>query len=228
MTFLVSAALLLRLRLPSRVASEASTSFWRDFVAGWDEFRSRTWVWLMVVHWSLLLLFAEAPLDVLGPVTARRSLGGPASWGAIEAGFALGLFGGRLVAARCSPARPMFASAIALLAAAPAYALLASGAWIPFIVLSRFVAGLSFTLYGTLWTTTLQQLVPADRLSRVTSYEWLGSMAFMPLGYVLAGPAAGGFGISPVLWFSSGWVVVSTVFVIFRRSVRSLRSPSAL
>jgi MFS family permease len=224
-TFLASALLLLRLRLPARAAPSAS-SFRRDLVAGWAEFRSRTWVWLMVLHWSLLLLLAEAPLDVLGPIVSSQSLGGAAAWGAIEAGFALGLLGGRLAAARFSPRRPMLASAIALLAAAPSYALLAGGAWLPAIVTGRFIAGVSFSLYGTLWTTALQQLVPAERLSRVTSYEWLGSMAFMPLGYVLAGPMSEVFGTSRILLFSSCWVVASTTFIIAQKSVRRLRSPS--
>ena len=119
MTFLVSAALLLRLRLPSRVASEASTSFWRDFVAGWDEFRSRTWVWLMVVHWSLLLLFAEAPLDVLGrSPLVDRSAGLPpgvrsrpdSPWGSSAAGWSPPASPRRDRCSRapspCSPLRP--------------------------------------------------------------------------------------------------------------------------
>jgi hypothetical protein len=163
-------------------------------------------------------------LDVLGPVVATRSLGGAEAWGVIEAGFALGLLGGRLVAARYSPARPMFASALALLVAVPSYALLAGPAWLPAIVVARFIAGASFTFYGTLWMTTLQQFVPAERLSRVTSYEWFGSMAFMPLGYVLAGPLSEAIGTSRVLWLSSVWVLASTVLVAAHTSVRKLRS----
>jgi MFS family permease len=223
LTFLASAVILTRLRLPGR-ANPTSSSFRRDLVEGWAEFRSRTWVWLMVLHWSFLLLLAEAPLDVLGPVVATRSLGGAEAWGVIEAGFALGLLGGRLVAARYSPARPMFASALALLVAVPSYALLAGPAWLPAIVVARFIAGASFTFYGTLWMTTLQQFVPAERLSRVTSYEWFGSMAFMPLGYVLAGPLSEAIGTSRVLWLSSVWVLASTVLVAAHTSVRKLRS----
>jgi hypothetical protein len=35
--------------------------------------------------------------------------------------------------------------------------------------------------------TTLQELVPADKLGRVSSVDWLGSLALMPVGLAVDG-----------------------------------------
>jgi hypothetical protein len=43
-------------------------------------------------------------------------------------------------------------------------------------------------LFSAMWETTLQREVPEDKLSRVSSYDWMGSIAFLPAGYALAGP----------------------------------------
>ena len=32
--------------------------------------------------------------------------------------------------------------------------------------------------------------IPADALSRVSSYDWMGSLALLPLGFAIAGPVA--------------------------------------
>jgi hypothetical protein len=76
-TFAVSAAFLTNLRLPPRLA-RARTSFLHDLRAGWGEFRSRSWVWSIVLAASLGNMFWAA-FGVLGPVVADRELGGAAS-----------------------------------------------------------------------------------------------------------------------------------------------------
>lgn len=53
-------------------------------------------------------------------------------------------------------------------------------------------AGLGFL--GPVWDTSVQSAVPAHALARVTSYDWLLSLAAMPLGYALAPLAASAWG----------------------------------
>ncbi|MEJ8669970.1 hypothetical protein WKI71_20765 [Streptomyces sp. MS1.AVA.1] len=40
-----------------------------------------------------------------------------------------------------------------------------------------------------LWATTIQREIPERALSRVSSYDWFGSLAFAPLGLLVAGPS---------------------------------------
>src|ERR1700758_3492471 len=74
---------------------------------GWAEFRSHTWLWVIVAQFGVVLMAWYGAFSVLGPVVAREHLGGPAAWGAITAADALGLIAGGLLSLRYIPRRPM-------------------------------------------------------------------------------------------------------------------------
>ena len=59
-------------------------------------------------------------------------------------------------------------------------------------------------------------------LSRVTSYDWMGSLALLPLGYVLAGPLGEKFGATEVLIGGSLLALISLTSTLFVRDVREL------
>ena len=90
LTFLVSAAMLVRIRLPRR-ATVAVRNFARELREGWDEFWSRTWLWVIVLAALVDNAVFSGTFSVLGPVIAKEELGGAAAWGAI-----LGALRGRL------------------------------------------------------------------------------------------------------------------------------------
>ena len=73
------------------------------------------------------------------------------------------------------------------------------------------MAGISFG--SALWETTLQERIPNAVLSRVSSYEWLVSFAFMPIGFLLFGPLADAIGISTTFIVAAGVMVVANVLV---------------
>jgi hypothetical protein len=70
--------------------------------------------------------------------------------------------------------------------------------------------------------------VPADRLSRVSAYNWMGAMAFLPAGYAIAGPVAAAIGVSTTLWIGAAWIVATTVAVLCVRDVRDVRRDDAV
>jgi hypothetical protein len=91
------------------------------------------------------------------------------------------------------------------------------------IAVAAGLAGFAFA-YGTVvWDTTLQARIRPDRLSRVSAYNWMGSMAFLPAGYAIAGPVAMAIGVNVSLWIAAGWILVSTVVVLHVPGVRSVR-----
>ena len=81
----------------------------------------------------------------------------------------------------------------------PAFALFALGPplWVmaPLFVL----VGVGFALFGIWWDTALPERIPPHALSRVSSFDWMGSLALLPVGYLLAGPLAQAFGAVEVL-----------------------------
>jgi hypothetical protein len=81
-------------------------------------------------------------------------------------------------------------------------------------------------MFGLLWNTTMQQEIPADKLSRVYSYDALGSIALVPLGYALAGPAADAFGVQATLWGATAIAVLATLAVLTVHDVRTLERRS--
>jgi predicted MFS family arabinose efflux permease len=222
-TFAVSATSLALLRLPRSRREGERHSFLADLKGGWHELVTHTWLWVIVVWASTFLCLVIAPFLTLGPVIAKESLGGAAAWGIIAAGWGTGSLGGGLLALRWKPARPMLACTIFTLPIAPAVALLALRAPAPVIAVAQAVGGLGMGLFGAVWQTTLQQHVREDALSRVSAWDWMGSFAFLPLGFILAGPVSRAIGISTTLWISVGYLIVSTLAVLLVPSVRNLR-----
>jgi hypothetical protein len=66
--------------------------------------------------------------------------------------------------------------------------------------------------------------VPREAISRVSAYDWLGSLLFMPLGFALAGPVSNVIGIDSTLWAAAGLLLAANAAIIAVPSVRGLRS----
>jgi hypothetical protein len=222
-TFVISAWFLALMPLPphSRAAVEP---FLRELRDGWQEFRSRTWLWVGVLYSGLGNMLTLSPFLVLGPVISDRSLGGAAAWALIAGGFAVGAILGDLVALRFRPDRPILWFGLLLLPLAVAPASLALE--LPAVAIAALcvIPSAGLALANTVWITTVMQKIPPAALSRVTAYDWFGSLAFQPLGFALAGPAAALFGVEATLWISAAWGVGSTAVLVAIPDVRRIRS----
>jgi predicted MFS family arabinose efflux permease len=219
-TFAVSAAFLVNLRLPPRIAREAS-SFVDDLREGWDGFWSRRWVWSIVVTAGICTL-AWCAFSVLGPVVAERDLGGAAVWGTVMAALGVGALAGGLIAIRVQPRRPLVWHVVALAMFAVAPALLAAGVPTPVLAVGTFFAGAGLMLGDAVWDSTLQRNIPAESLSRVSSYDWLGSLALQPVGLVIWGPIAAAVGITPALWVAAALLLAAALAPLTVREVRTM------
>jgi MFS family permease len=221
-TFLVSAAFLIRLQVPQR-AARAATSFFSELRGGWREFTSRTWLWVDGVYSAAGNAAILAPMWTLGPLVAEESLNGASSWAAIVTCFGLGSVLGGLAVIRLNPERPVFAgvAALSLLALPPA--LLALPAETVVVAAGALCAGFGLIFFNTLFETTVQQHVPADALSRVASIDWMLSLALYPIGLALAGVVADEIGTGPTLAAAAVWAVGSTAIVLLVPSVREVR-----
>jgi predicted MFS family arabinose efflux permease len=221
-TFVVSAAFLALLGL-GRVAREARTRFVADLVEGWREFSSRTWVWVSVTHFAFFHLLVLAPFWVLTPIVADDELGGAGAYATILSAMGVGAILGGVVALRVEPRRPLATAFVLILFEVPVYLALAAAAPVALIASLAFVGAIAFNFANTLWNTILQANIPAHALSRVSSYDWLGSLVFLPAGYMLAGPAAEAFGVSETLVFAAAWSVASTLLVLSLEPIRGVR-----
>ena len=190
--FAVSAVL--TVALPRRAGASGALSprgLIGDLRDGWREFVSHEWLWVVVAQWSLLVLFFEAATGVVGPVLANAELGGAAPWSWILAAQAGGMLVGGLLAMRWRPPRPILAAVVATAISIP-LPFLSLGLGAPLIVsiATMGAAGVAFGIFGVLWATIMQLRVAPEALSRVSSYDALGSLLFQPVGLLLGGPAA--------------------------------------
>jgi len=196
-SFLLSAGLLMRLKLPSTLVG-AGEPFLAELSAGWKTFRSQRWLWGSISYFGVANL-AVAPFFVLGPVIAAHSLGGAGAWGIVMTGSAVGALLGSLIAIRLRPARPLFD--VMLLGTICGLPLLMLAR--PFSALVIAAAQLTAVAIGVvinaIWLTVLQANVPTDRISRVSAYDWLVSTVLQPIGFALAGPLAAAIGTSTTL-----------------------------
>ncbi len=221
-TYGTSALLLAMMHLPRRPAA-AATNILRELREGWQAFTEHTWVWLLTFWISLYFLVTYAPFFVLGPYVAQQDLGGASAWAVIVTGEAIGSLAGGLAGLRLRPRRPMFAIGALFSVTALQCVLLALRAPALAIGAAALLAGFAFS-YGTvIWDTSLQSMIPRDKLSRVSAYNWMGAMIFLPLGYAIAGPVADRIGISTSLWIGAAWIVVTTIAVLCVPSVRNFR-----
>jgi len=221
-TFAVSAFFLAQLQLPPHVKL-AAQSFLGDLREGWREFASRTWVWVIVLAASLGNMMSSI-FVVLGAVISKESLGGPGAWAAILAALGVGSLIGGVVSLRVHVRHPLFfGSSLLAFMALPA-ALLALRAPVVVIAAGTLLGGAGNMIFNSLWETALQQHIPPAALSRVSAYDWFGSLAFQPLGLVIAGPAAVAVGASTTLWISAAGLLAMAFLAVATPSVRHLEA----
>ena len=221
-TYFASGGILALMRLPvTRVAAE---NVLHELRTGWDEFTSHRWLWSIVVAAGFANMGWVAGTGVLGPVVAKRSLGGPAPWGAIVACEGAGLLLAGVAALRLRPRRPLFVGCIGFFGGGLLLVLLANVRVTAVLAAAALLAGFGNEFFGVLWETALQQHIPLDKLSRVSSYDALGSFVLIPLGFTAVGPIAHAIGVTQTLWLCAAVDVSATAFALSFRDVRRLEA----
>lgn len=231
--FVASAVSLQMMRL-APVAFPPRRSTIAELREGWQAFRSRRWLLVSVASLTFIVTIVFAPLDVLGPEVARAHLGGAGAWAAITTALGAGAVAGGLVGFRWKPRFPVRAGFLATLAGEPIMlALLGAGDPLLAIVVFAFISGAAGTVFNVFWFTLLQREIPAEELSRVSSWDYLGTYALQPIGLAAVGPIALAVGISATLYAAGALAALTTCTVLAIPAVRnfapaSLPAPVAL
>jgi MFS family permease len=220
-TYFAAAFLLGRIAIPrsARIRGANMVAELRD---GWREFRSRTWLWTIVVAFGFMNAAHSGASNVLGPAIAREELGGAAAWGAILAAQAAGLVAGGLLMLWLRPRRILLVACAAMALLLPGMLLLSVAAPVAVIAAGYLLAGVGIEIFGVFWDMSLQQNIPQEKLSRVYSYDALGSFVLIPLGLVAAGPLAAAIGTHETLWAAAAVIALGTLGMLAVRDVRTL------
>jgi MFS family permease len=235
LTYLVGGVFIAAIRVPSTRVVEAGSNVLRELREGWAEFSGRTWLWAIVAAAAFGNMANQIGFNVLGPVIADTELGGARAWGLIVAAMGVGFLLGGLTAFRVRPRRPLYFAQAVMVLGAGAMVGLALGLPTWGVALAAVVSGAAFELFGVFWELMIQQHVPRDRLSRVASYDALGSFVAIPVGQLLAGPLAAAVGVTAAVWLAVAVYVSAQVGALLVPDVRRLertdleaRAPTAV
>jgi MFS family permease len=198
-TFLVSAFFLTRVHPRARGAAPARQTLLAELREGYREVRSRAWIWVTVAVFAVALLLSFGPWTTLGPTIAEEQYGSSGVFGLLTAVMGAGTVLGALLGFRWRPRHPMRAGFLWCLPWPAVTAAFAITAPLALLIPLFAVAGVGLALFGIWWETALAERVPPHTLSRVSSYDWMGSLALLPIGYLLAGPLGDALGPEPVL-----------------------------
>lgn len=204
-SFFVSAAFLLPLLpLDARPRSQDETrraSPLADLREGFAIVLGLPWLWVTILIFSITNVTLAGPYSVALPFLVQENWNENVQilgflYAAFPVGYVLaGLYLGRLPRLRRRGVTAYVAAAVSGLMLA------VIGLPLPLVILmaAALINGASLEVFSLIWTNTLQELVPHDKLGRVSSIDNLGSFALLPVGFAAAGWAVEQWSASSVL-----------------------------
>jgi MFS family permease len=224
-SFFLAALFLALVRIPRTLRMEA-TNFVAELAVGWREFISRAWLWAIVLQFGFTNAIQLGTEGVLGPAIAKDHLGGAAAWGLVLTSQSLGLIAGGLLLLRLRPRRILLAATLGYLLTIPFLLVLAGPVSLVALFALAALSGIGLETFGILWDTTMQQEIPQDKLSRVSSYDSLGSFVLIPFGVAIAGPVSEVLGTRETILAAAAISVTATLAVLLVRDVRTIERAS--
>jgi MFS family permease len=224
-SYLLSALLLACVSVSALAAFERDqqkrSSFLSEMKGGLREVTSRRWLSAEIVYMCLGNILA-ASFPVLAPLICKQHYGGAAAYASLAVVSAVGMLAGGATMLSFKPRHPLRAG---VLAYTPAMLIgIALGLHLPLFVIDvlAFVRGVGGTMSNTFLWTALQEQIPPEAMSRVSSFEYGGSLSVTPIGYALVGPLSVAIGAGPALIAMCGAAVLLNPLVLLVRDVRNL------
>lgn len=188
-TFLIAGLLRWWVRI-ANLPPAVSAGMLNDLADGWRAVRSRRWLWLTIVVGSVVGAVFIAVVHVLGPGYAARELNGAGAWGAVIAAQALGAAAGAGWMLKWRPSRLLIATAAGMLLLALLPVTMLVGSVVGYVVAASFLAGVGLEVSSINCAIALQQRIPSEHLSRVSSFDAFGTYALVPVALAMTGPIA--------------------------------------
>lgn len=221
-SFFISGLLIYTFRHLTPKVTNIENSMLTDLRYGWRVFLSFKWIVILVFAWSFIIMCWAAAENVLGPLIALEHFDGAKSWSFVITAESIGLIVGSLIAIRIKVKYPLrflqltsFSVTFYIFALAAPQSLLV-------IAFGAFLFGITLDLWGTLWNTALQRKVPRGVLSRVSSFDAMGSMMFRPIGLAIAGPLSSLFGITNFIYSLAVLSLVAVAAPLLSAEVRNM------
>ncbi|MGV9775036.1 MFS transporter [Streptosporangium sp. NPDC003464] len=221
-TFLLSGLCLVFIRLAPAAGAKERSTVMLDLRRGWTEFRSRSWMWSVILIWVFFGALVFGPYIPLGSRLIGDRLG-DAAYGWVMAGLGAGTVLGGLIAIRFRPARPLAAGGVAMSGFAFIPLPVALELPLPLLVAGQLLGGTAWAFWSVMWSTSVQTQVVPEVLNRVTAYEVAGSVAGVAVGQALVGPVSEIVNPRDLLFVSTGASFAVCAALLLTPPIRRLR-----
>jgi MFS family permease len=221
-TFVVSVVFLLGVHPRERGEPGRRSTVVRELREGWDAVRERAWVWATIAAFSVTMLCGLAPYFTLGAAIAEREYDHTGVFGLVQAVTGVGMVSGTLWAARWNPRFPMRLAMYGSLIWPVGLVAFATGAPLAPLLVVTLAGGVGLGLFTVWWETALAQRIPPHLLSRVSAYDYMGSLALLPIGYLASGLLGDALGVAPVLLAGGLTSLAALALALAPRETRTL------
>jgi MFS family permease len=221
-SFFISGLLVFTFRHLTPRAEHTENAMIDDLRHGWKVFISFRWIVIIVAVFSFIVMCWAAAENVLGPLIALEHFDGAKSWSYVITAESVGLVVGSLIAIKVKPKYPMRFLMLSSFTITFYIASLAKPQSLAVIAVGAFLFGITLDLWGTLWSTALQRKVPRDSLSRVSSFDAMGSLMFRPIGLAIAAPLSTLLGMETFIYILAVITVFAIVLPLFNSEVRNM------
>lgn len=208
LSFFLAGGLILAVRVVPAAAPEPRKDVGRpqaagalaDLREGWATVLRSPWLWITIAVAGVSNITLSGPLEAVLPLLVRQHLRAGASvYALLNTALAVGSV---LATASLGQAAKLHRRGLLLYGGwiVAALAIMALGLPIGVVgaALAILICGAGLAVLNLTWAHTLQELVPQEKLGRVSSIDALGSYALTPVGYGVAGVAADALGAAPV------------------------------
>jgi MFS family permease len=221
-SFFISGLMIFTFRHLTPRAKHTENTMLDDLLHGWKVFLSFRWIVIIVGAFSFIVMCWAAAENVLGPLIALEHFNGPKSWSFVITAESAGLIVGSIIAIKVKPKYPLRFLMLSSFTITFYIWSLAKPQSLLMIAFGAFLFGITLDLWGTLWSTALQRKVPRDSLSRVSSFDAMGSMMFRPIGLAISAPLSTFLGIENFLQILAAITVVAIIVPLLDPQVRNM------
>lgn len=220
-TFTVGGLLLFSFRKVAPANNKTENSMFDDLVHGWKIFLSYRWIVVGVFGFSFIVLAWAAGENVLGPLIALKEFNGAKSWSLVLTFEGIGLVIGSIIGIKIKLKYPLRFLLLISFSISLYMWSMAKPQSIWFIAFCALLWGMTIDLWTTIWSTAMAREVPREALSRVSSFDAMGTMLLRPVGLAIAGPLSMAVGISTTLY---GLAIFSALFILGMLALPAMRN----
>ncbi|XVQ11437.1 hypothetical protein ACQP1W_02325 [Spirillospora sp. CA-255316] len=213
-------------RLKTSRWNKAGAGMLHDLRVGCREFIAYSWVWIMTVQYTAVIVAMICFTKLAGPLYMAQGNGGARAWGIVTACEAFGALVGALIGASWRPSRLILAAAALPAVGAVPILLLGGGAPWPVLAIAIIVPGACQSAYYVLWTTALQDTFAPEVLVRVNSWNIMACYVLMPITVLAAGPLVESIGPRASALGSGPLVIFATAAALMVLRLTAPLAPS--